>query len=288
MKKQLLVLIFLFPFYASSQDAEENLSKKAFDHYLEDRYDSALFYYKQILKIKNSRSGYYLNQIGKCYFGIKENNTAKSYFLECLQIPDTIKKYFYRPIQGQACLELSQIFIAEGNYEAALKYLETAEEKYPYRRVCGNGEFERKMRLAKQYAVCFDNLNKTDSAITRLTRFMFTKSEDFYLDSTEYITEYINYYYDLLCKKYSPCDLKLALADAVNNIYYKKEKTSSDSTHDYYAVECYLMFLGKKVLLEEVEYEARSWGGEPVEPFTLNYLLKYVTETPLYKKINGL
>ena len=239
------------------------------------------------MKIEPSRPGYYLCKIGECFAGFKNNDSAKSYFLKCLELPDTTKRYIYSLPQRNACLQLYQLLISEGNYELALEYLDKAESKYPYHKACNNGEFERRMQIAKKFAVCFDNLKKTDSAIERLTRYMFTKTEDIHLDSTEYINEYINYYYGLLCKKHSPCDITTTLSDAINNVFYKKEKLPSDSAQEYYSVECHINFFGKKVSLENVEYEARSWGGEPVEIFTRDYILKSVKETPIYKKINS-
>lgn len=286
MKKILTILTIFLSLSTFGQTVENSLSDKAFQLYQKEQYDSAIFYYKEVLKLNdNSRIAYFLMQVGKCYSEKNELEHSKNYYLQCLNIPDTIERFNYP--QREACFGLSDIFQVEKNYNQSLRYLKIAEAKYPHRKICNAGEFERKIILKDKFALCFEKINELDSAINYLTPYMFAKTEDLLMDSVEYI-KIIENYYNLLRKKYSMCELKSLLDNAIKNVYYNKKQDNAniDSLkYNYYEVESYITFLNKKIVLMDGGYEANSWGGEPVKEFVLEYLLEYFSQTPTYKLI---
>ena len=75
------------------------MDDKAFDFYLDKKYDSALIYYQKIIKKKNwSSDPYYLNQIGDCFFYLGRNEQAKENYLQSLK--DTSEAGPYAPQRG--------------------------------------------------------------------------------------------------------------------------------------------------------------------------------------------
>ncbi len=286
---KLVTLIALFlSVQCVGQATANRLADTAFEYYLINKFDSALYYYQKVDVISSDRRPYLNAQIGKCYKGIGKIALAKASFLEAIKDSFTVKRTYFG--QRSACHVLVDIFMAEGNYSKALDYLKLAERKFPHYRICGAGEFERKVTLTYKFAQCYEKLNQLDSAIKYMSPYVFAKTEDVTLDSLDYINT-IEYYYTILKQKYSECELKSSLDAAVQKAYYKKtfdfESYRSDPKYKNYVVECYIEFLGNRITLENSGYEANSWGGEPVLVFTKDYLLKYFTETPLYKKIQN-
>jgi tetratricopeptide (TPR) repeat protein len=268
------------------QYADNSVHMKAFRMYQNDKFDSAIIYYKELLNQQiDNRDDYYFMQLGKCYFELKEFENSKKYFLNCLTVIDTVYKNNYA--QRESCFGLSEIYQLENNYEASLNILKLAEAKFPHRKICNAGEFERKMILNNDFSLCFEKLNMIDSAITYLTPYMFTKPDDLLIDSIDYL-KLVNNYYRLLCKKASPKEVKNIFERAIKEVYYKKLVDTTNSyitTNTWYNVESYFSFFGKKVYLCNVTYDINSWGREPVKSFELSTLLEYLRSTPAYELI---
>lgn len=284
---KLITLIALFlSVQCVGQAPADRLADTAFEYYLIKKFDSALYYYQKANLFSSNRRPYFNTQIGKCYKSIGKVALAKASFLEAIKDSSTDKRIYYA--ERAACHELMDICMAEGNYSQALAYLKLAERKFPHFRVCGAGEFERKVTLTYKFAQCYEKLNQLDSAIKYMSPYVFAKTEDLTLDSLDYINM-IEYYYTILKQQYSECELKSALDDALQRAYYKKtfdsESYRSDPKYKNYLVDCHIEFLGIRITLESSGYEANSWGGEPVLVYTKDYLLKHFTETPLYKMI---
>jgi tetratricopeptide (TPR) repeat protein len=286
---KLITLIALFlSVQCIGQATADRAADTAFEYYWINKFDSALYYYQKVDLFSSDRKSYFNAQIGKCYKGMGKVELAKASFVEAIKDSFTIKRIYFG--QRAACHQLVDIFMAEGNYSKALEYLKLAERKYPHFRVCGNGEFERMSTLKYKFAQCYEKLNQLDTAIAYMTPYVFAKTEDVSLDSLDYINT-IEYYYTMLKQKYSECELKSSLYDALQRVYYKKafdfESYRIDPKYKFYNVECYIEFLGTRITLVDVGYEANSWGEEPILVFTKDYLLQYFTKTPLYKMIQN-
>ena len=286
MKNIITIIAITLSLSSFGQYADSSLHMKAFRMYQNDKFDSAVIYYKELLNQQiDNRDDYYFMQLGKCYFELKEFEKSKKSFLNCLTVVDTVFKNNYP--QRESCFGLSEIYQLENNYEASLHILELAEAKFPHRKICNAGEFERKMILNDKFSFCFEKLNMIDSAITYLTPYMFTKADDLLIDSIDYL-KIVNNYYRLLCKNSSPKEVKDIFEKAIKEVYYKKQVDTTNShitTNTWYNVESYFTFFGKRVYLCDVTYDINSWGGEPVLSFELSTLLQYLRSTPAYKLI---
>jgi len=283
-----IITIFAITFSLSSfgQYADSSLHMKAFRMYQNEKFDSAIIYYNQLLNLEvDNRDDYYFMQLGKCYFELKQFEKSKRCFLDCLTVIDTVFKNNYA--QRESCFLLSEIYQLESNYEASLNILKVAEAKFPFRKICNAGEFERKMVLNDKFAFNFEKLNLIDSAINYLTPYMFSNVDDLLIDSSDYL-KIVNNYYRLLCKKSSPKEVKDIFERAIIDIYYKKQVDTTNShitTNTWYTVESHFSLFGKKVYLCDVTYDVNSWGGDTVDSFQLSTLLQNLKSTPTYKLI---
>ncbi len=270
------------------QNADSNKHMKAFQMYQNGKFDSAIFYYNELVNEKNhNRADYYFMQLGKCYFELKKFEQSKKYFLNCLTIIDTFFKNNHS--QRESCFGLSEIYQLFNNYEASLDILKLAETKFPHRKICNAGEFERKMDVNNKFAFCFEKLNMIDSAIFYLTPFMFTNADDLQIDSIDYL-KIVNNYYRLLCKYSSPEKVKNIFKKSIKEMVYNKKVDTTNSyikTNTWFNVECYFSFFGKKVYLCNVIYDVNSWGKEPVKSFEQSTILQYLKNTPTYKLIGS-
>lgn len=284
--KRLVIILAFFISKISTGQSLTDLNMKAFNLFIDNKYDSALFIYKQlILSDQRVNNSYYYSQVGACYDNLSNLKLAKESYLDGLK--DTFD--LFRPVGQRACCHgLADVYMKENNFNDALKYLRLAEQKFPHHKICNAGEFERKIWLRYKFAKCFDGINQIDSAISYLTPYMFAKPENLSWDSSTYLG-IINYYYSLLLKNYSVVELKSQMDCALQNTFYKTEADLVLNTkfpnHHYFNVLCYLNFLDNRVTLRNGGYEAEGWGGEPVLEFSKESLLKYFMETPGYNMI---
>ena len=285
MKHILIILTILLAQDSKGQFSEDALSSKAFDLFINEKYDSATVIYKSIIKLDSiDRPAYYYSQIGKCYQEMNKNDSAKSFYKRCLSFP--LSSNFLASPQRKSCLGISELFISEHKYELAIEYLRLAEKEYPFRKICNAGEFERNLILKVEFAKCYEGLNKIDSAISFLTPYMFQPAEDLTIDSLEYIN-YLDYYFKLLSLKYNKCELKKILNQSLSNIYYKKELDTSiiNTANAWHEIYCSINFLGAKVIISNVIYDNISWSEEAKKEYELGNLLIQFKKTPIYQLI---
>ena len=286
MRQTLAILITVLTLSSFGQ-SEKKLDDKAFDFYLDKKYDSALIYYQKIAKKKNRASDpYYLNQIWDCFFYLGRNEEAKENYLQSLK--DTTEPG--RPFAPQrgSCHNLADVYIRECKYDSALYFLRLAEEKWPHFRICSAGEFERLSALNHKFAICFDGMGQPDTSIKYLTQYAFSTIDRFRSgdDSVKYAA-LVNFYLGVLDKRYSANEIRGEFATAIKNFNYKKELDPEFKKkypeENYYNVESYIIFFGNKVILREGTYEANSWGGEPVEEYSKQYIFKRFSESILFR-----
>lgn len=284
MRKFLTVWLLLFAVNAFGQIDKSELRDIAFGFYRNGQFDSAAFYYEQILQKPLGRSSsYFYAQLGDCYYQLGQLEKAKENYILC--VSDTFKTHFFS-IKRDCVKNLVDLLLAEKEYEKALGYLRKAESELPHFRICSNGEFGKETMLSYKFAQCFAGIGQLDSAMNYLTPYMF--SEPYGMDSLGYI-EIVEFYIIILKKKYSDAELKLELKNAIKQMYYKKEKDEEweplSPGEEFYNVLCYFTFYGQKVLLVDGGYEAKSWGGEPVKEFKKRSFIKFLKRTPTYKRI---
>jgi len=284
MKKLISIFIFFLSLTVTGQLDKNEIRDKAFSFYIDNKYDSAVVYYKQVIELTDeNRTTYYYRQLGDCFIKLNDYKKAKESYLKC--ITDTSNNRVFS--SNRDCYQgLIDIYIEEKNYNEALKYLRLADSKYPHIGICSNGELEQDLRLNYKYSQCFKELDQIDSAIAYLTPYVFVEPENLLMDSLEYMK--INtHYIDLLNQRYNEIEIKKEISSAIENIYYKKEidieRNKKYPNEEFYNVLCYITFLGQSITLVDGGYEANSWGGEPVEQYTEEFLINYFKNTPTFQ-----
>ena len=281
MRKLLTLLLVMLHITGFSQESNSSLDETAFDYYLDHKYDSAIILYERLLQRTKSGNAGAHEYLGKCYTAIGKPEIAITHFYECLN--DTSESQLR--LRG-CCLGISRAFNKVDSHQKALRYLEMAQQKYPYRAICSNGEFSRKARIKYRYAKCFEGLQQIDSAIKYLTPYVFGRPKDVVMDSMRYL-EIVHYYHDLIGKTYSDSVLKQHLKSALANLHYKKTdiKAYKSREGNWKSLEVYFHFLGTKVVIYDIRYEAESWGGEPVERLSESKFRRIIQNLPAYKMI---
>ena len=284
---KLVTILSLLVSASSFSQTRDQSNDKAFQFYMKEQYDSAIHYYQKLVLDSSSENVTYLHQqLGKCFFMVKNYKKAEEQYLLSLGSIDSVPNY-YPPLR-YSCLGLADLYITTGSFEKSLKFLQLAEKSYPYRNWCGRGSFERKLLLADKFSICFENLNLIDSAISYLTPFMFADTAILSMDIVTYLS-ICKRYVMLLNKVYSSNTLKSMIECALENVYYKKESAKERGDKytfgEMYFVNCHFTFLDSRIILENGGYEAKSWGGEPVLYFTKQYIISRLELSPTYQML---
>jgi hypothetical protein len=114
-------------------------------------------------------------------------------------------------------IRLADIYMERSDYSGAINYLHASEE-YKNKFGCGMGAYDRNFDRNYKYAICYDALNQWDSAFNKLCPFMFKDISP--LIDRERNLKRGTFFYRLLLKKYSSCELKDELFNAISNFSY--------------------------------------------------------------------
>lgn len=262
MRPFLIILITFCKTLAFGQDGAEKLSDKAFNYYLYDKdIDSALYYYKLLQQTyPDFRPSYINNVIGSCHFKKGEKEIAKSYFLLSLKKPDSLDIFPER-----TCIYIGDMFLEAKDYNSALAYYDSSTSYYRTKslRMSRHSFKEGNIQTIYKKAICFDKLNRLDTAINIMTPHIFINFDDYIIDSAEAPT-IVDFYITLLKKKYSTKHIRQEFKTAMNRLIYKRENDSSllhlNPEWKSIRIDCYFIFLGKKV-------DITHYGGVGVKDF---------------------
>ncbi len=184
------------------------------------------------------------------------------------------------------CHKLYAIYMKEGNCSKALEYLKLADKCYRVRRICSMGSFHDALRLNYEYAVCYDSLGQIDSAITRLTPYMFFIPQRY--EAKQY-TPIFDYYLKTLYRRYSKKNLCEALEQAIDTLQHECT-TDNDQLDDstnmiFFNIDCSFNFLGCKVYEYAGGIEVDSLQSMIPDYLTREYFQSYVRRCRVYKAL---
>jgi tetratricopeptide (TPR) repeat protein len=249
MRTVLIILTTFFCAIAFAQDTAEKLQDKAFGYYLYDKdIDSALYYYTSLQQtFPDFRPSYVNNVIGSCYLKKGDKELAKNYLLLSLKKPDSLDIFPER-----TCISIGDMFLEAEDYASALAYYDSSTSYYRTKplRMSGHRFKEGNIQTIYKKAICFDKLNRLDTAINIMTPHIFINFDDYIIDSVEAIS-IVNFYVTLLKKKYSIKYTRREFKNAMKGITYKRENDSSrlhlNPEWKSITIDCYFNFLGKKI-----------------------------------------
>ena len=249
MRTFLITLTIVCKNLVFAQDSAEKLSDKAFGFYVYNKnIDSALYYYQLLQQTyPDFRPAYINNVIGSCYLEKRYTELAKNYFILSLRIPDSLDTHSER-----ACLKIGDIFLAAVDYSKALAYYDSSTSYYRTKvlRMSRHRFREGNIETIYKKAICFDKLNRLDTAINILTPYIFIDFDNYIIESTNPVN-IVDFYLTLLRKKYNKKQIRNEFKQAMNGITYKREVDSfmyqRNPEWKYILIDCSFDFLDKKV-----------------------------------------
>lgn len=290
MRPFLIILTIFISTLIFSQDTAEKLSDKAFSFYLYNKnIDSALFYYKLLQQAHpNFRPSYLNNVIGSCYLEKGQTEFAKVYLILSLRQPDSTDIYPER-----ACLKIADIFLAAGDYRTALAYYDSSTSYYRTKfRMTRHRFKEGSIQTIYKKAICFDKLNELDTAINIMTPYIFLNFDDYVIDSTESVN-IVNFYINLIKKKYSVKYIRQEFKNSMKGITYQRENDSSrlhlNPEWKSITIDCYFRFLGKRVdIFRQGGVGVKDFNEETPIGWRKEDLLKDLHKSLAYRKLRKL
>jgi tetratricopeptide (TPR) repeat protein len=185
MKNLSIILLFLISIRVNSQvDSTETKDKRLFeeaiDYSYDEIYDSALLYFEKILIDfpKSELRGRAHYNIGYIYFKMKEYDKSKTIFLSILKSDYNEYEAYslmeqYTLFKHRSCEYLAEIFLDEGNFKEAEKYVRLFDKKYPYKHFCGNEIAAYEIYRSRCYARVFEGEKSFKKAMDKLLPFLF-------------------------------------------------------------------------------------------------------------------
>lgn len=277
------LLYILFFVHASAQQSPSEMESWARQYLYKNKPDSALYAFGELRqKYPDFDKEYISNELGDIYLYYKKD-TAKA----AVNYLDALKgkgNYVCR----KSCLSLASVNIGKKKYKEALSFLDLAEKEYPHFKICNAGEWERKTRLAYQYALCYGGMGNAKKAVSCLTQYMFCPASEFgysEYDSTEYM-KIAGFYLNELKKAYKTEQLKKEWDNALGKLVYKSwDEGSADDI--WKKVDCHFEFFGEKVTLMNGGYKVESATPGFAASYSKGGILDWFSESPTYKALNA-
>ncbi len=290
MKALIFAILILFASPIIGQKDSGDLVRKALQFYIMDQnYDSALVYFQH--PSLDSRHGNYLWRwfIGDCHFKLGEIEEAKEVLLQCLN--DSLELPI-RPPQRKCCHVLADLYLADSQPDSAHYYLKLAEEKWPHVRIQHDGEWERKMALAYQFAKCYRGLGQLDSAISYLTPYAFKDpSLELLLFSQDSFPRMVDCYIEMLFERYGPKVVKTKLQQGIDSMIYQEGVQIGIRgdllEYQFYHEVCYFEWLGDTVTLFSSYSPIRPNREKPQRRYSKELGVKELKQTLIYRKVMG-
>lgn len=288
MRPFLIILMTFQLTLASGQDSAEKLSDKAFSYYIYDKdIDSALYYYKSLQQTFPSFRPSYINSvIGSCYLKKGDKELAKNYLLQSLKRPDSTDIFPER-----SCIYIGDIFLEAKDYISALAYYDSSTTHYRTKvaRMSRHRFKEGNIQTIYKKAICFDKLNKLDTAIKIMTPYIFLNFDDYVIDSSE-AEDIVDFYIALIKKRYSVKEIRQEFKIAMKELKYKRENDSSrlhlNPEWKSILIDCYFNFFGKRVDIFRLGgVGVKDFNEETPVGWRKEDLLKEFRKTLAYKKI---
>ena len=186
-----ILLILCSPLWLSAQ-RKKSLLDKGLDLHFEGKADAAMRILKKSFTRDSEDRALCLYFMGDIESERGNLNDAESHYKTVLTTYAEKNYYF----QYRLRINLADIYIKRKEFETALTYLR-ASEPFKNRHGCGTGKYDQEYELRYKYAVCFSEMNQLDSALKKLSPFMFKdrllltgRVEN--MERNKFITTYIN------------------------------------------------------------------------------------------------
>lgn len=271
-----ILLLFFIPLLLGAQP-KKTLYDKARELKRDGRYEQAIRIFKKSFDREPEDRAWVLNAIGD--IEIIRGNFHEAQLKYSSILTEFKDDNYY--LQYIVHLKLADIYINRKDFEGALRYLRSSED-YKNMHGCGTGKYEQEYELCYKYALCYDGLNQVDSALNKLTRFMFKDCP--LLTRQKQHVERNRFYYQLLLKKYDPCVLQGEMLNAINNLnYFRRPDTSWTGISKMQRITCSLNFFGETIVLGDFG----ATHPEDFYPYTKQGFLDRVYKSELCRLISG-
>ena len=316
MRNFCMISLFFLSINLSAQKKQDSLSADppryfAFKFSIEGKYDSAIYYYnKELENLSDTSDNYwkYKYKIADCLSKQGKTKKAKQIYLACfkrIEIEKEEKNWKLLSRIGEEtkssvaftfiCLQLADIYIAEKKYDSALYFINWNKLYWPERQLDGaTRKYEKEIKAAYQYAVCFYAKKQIDSVITHLADHAFYTNAQVHriFDSSQY-HKLVKLYFKLLNKKYHASEIKDSFFYAINDIKLIDRTSSTilpgeDGKNKWNFVISYLIFFGDKVILLDGNYKSNQFDDTQAKKFSKEYILNDLKNTEIYRLISKL
>lgn len=205
-----------------------------------------------------------------CYYYFKDYETSEEIFHEILE-----QRYDERDPNGlmepyalykhHTCRYLASIALEKKDYQAAEKYINLFDKKYPYQHFCGNEWSAYDMYKAVMYAKVYRGTNRIDRAMNELLPHMFS---DALASNEEVLTELE----DIIDKHYSKDESQAEFEKALASLEVKDVKKHRSGT---------IILYGVKIEIEDYfyDYDEKSSKVSDEERYK-----QKVLDNPLFKR----
>lgn len=227
MKKLFLLILAVNTAHLSyAQSPLENASKL----YFKGDYKAALALYKKIEMEKPS--AYVYEKKGDCYLKMASVPQAKEEYLIALAANN--KSIEPSAITTYSCgLNLASIYFKENNFRKALNYYQLAADAYPKIHLDDFAiNFPAYNTLNEVH--CYVALNKTDSAIIKITPYLFYRNKGLIDTKADSLQRENNsrFCLEILQKKYTNTQIKAAFKKADDNFSFT-ERIEPETSYGY-------------------------------------------------------
>jgi tetratricopeptide (TPR) repeat protein len=151
-------------------------------------------------------------------------------------VPDTVDNSNFR---RSSAMRLAEFAIAGNDYDAALNYLDLANEKFILRADCGYGRMEDGVRMVILYSGCYIGQGNYTQAIDTLTPYMFSRMQ-------KYSTIVLDKLYEAYGKIHTKKEIKQEFLNAEKHIIIKRIQYPS-----YTHVQPTITIFGKEICIPD-------------------------------------
>lgn len=289
MKYLLAILALLHFSFSHSQKNAETLIDKANEYsYAKDKHTEALKSYRKLQRrFPQYRTGYVLYKTGDILLKLGDTSKAEYYFLESMKIDFKHDSIDFGYGQSMSSRSVADLYFIQNKYKEAIQYLNLSREEFKIQKVyCSAGtRVSEDLYFYFKKAICYNGLNKKDSAIITLAPFVFRPKNYYDVDTANYRSMYIYLVSDLFTY-YGKSESKKELENALNNISYTVSyKEYPDSKTKWASAKCYISFFGIKITLDS--NSAVGLGIDQQTPYMISkeYFLREFTKSEAYKMI---
>ncbi|WMJ71709.1 hypothetical protein RCC89_00775 [Cytophagaceae bacterium ABcell3] len=242
---QLIFLSFLSVQMAQAQEWECDLLNKGVDFVQHEKFDSALYVWKKVVREYPDTSNCYgrsFNNIPVVYAQIGNIEKAKAWYRKILdsELNDLDEGNSimapYANYKHNACLRMSQLLKEEGELEESFEYIELAEHEFPYQTFSATS-FEKRAVLITYYKAELWKLkgDEKEALFTMLEKILdndvfFRKPDAASFTNVDFYAGLIEDIIPMIEEHYGFAAFEDKLKDAIRQVKVKRTKVGDDNS----------------------------------------------------------